>query len=282
MWAAWLGFEISQRDRQEEIIEGGELRKSPEAYNELMRLALEQIGEVLKTGGWLSLVYAHRDTSYWQFLTEAARAARLEYVNTVVQPVGVVWSMHKKKNPLRVLSGELVLNFRKVARLPKRRMGPSRRRDPRLLVRGWCERAIVGAVGATTEELHHQVIPLLLETGLLQQFSQACPDLTPFLERHFEFDRGSRKWHLQVRHEFAGRASREDLVRYHVLRLIEQSKPHIPTLEDALSFLQAVANLSAVSVSATARRVLAGRCEAHETRAKQPADRRQKLLVFNE
>ncbi|MBI3468540.1 MAG: hypothetical protein HY000_36525, partial [Planctomycetes bacterium] len=224
MWTAWLGFTISADDRADEIIEGGELRKSAEDYNQLMRSALAQISNSLKTGGWASIVFAHRDTTYWEILTEAARSAGLEYVNTAVQPVGVVWSMHKKKNPLRVLSGELVLNFRKLASVPRRRSRPNLRRDAGDYVRECCEKAIVSAVGASTEDLHHIVIPKLLEKGLLAEFTQSCPDLPPFLERFFEFDRSSRRWQLRAGETLIGRIPQKEVARYHLLCFLRESQ----------------------------------------------------------
>jgi 16S rRNA G966 N2-methylase RsmD len=99
MWTSWLNLEVTDRDRREEIIEGGEAGKTAEDYSRLMRVALAQIHETLKKGGWLSVVFAHRDTAYWESLVDACEKAGFAYVNTVVQPIGVVWSMHKKKNP---------------------------------------------------------------------------------------------------------------------------------------------------------------------------------------
>lgn len=198
MWTAWLQMSPTEDDRREEIIEGGQARKTSEDYSELMERALAQMHAALKRSGWLSLVYAHRDASYWERLVDACRSAGFAYCNTVVQPVGVVWSMHKKKNPLRVLSGELVLNFRKPA--ARGRIAPPPRRDGRdavAVARDLCEREITSRFGASTEELHHAVIPGLLETGRLADFARSHGDLTRVLEEFFAFDRRSGKWHLR-------------------------------------------------------------------------------------
>ncbi len=220
MWAAWLGFEISKADRQNEVIEGGELKKSRDDYNALLSLSLHQMHEVLKSGRWLSVVFAHRDTAYWEGLVSACRDAGFEYVNTVTQPVGVVWSVHKKKNPLRVLSGELVLNFRKRARAV--RVGPApRSADPDRLVKECCEREIVRNYGATTEDLHHAVVPTLLESRLLKEFSRSRGDLTPLLEESFEFDSASSRWHLKDGIDPTGLLPKRELARYHVLRFLD-------------------------------------------------------------
>jgi adenine-specific DNA methylase len=88
-------------------------KKDRNDYQRLLAESLAQMHQTLKSGACLSMVYAHRDASYWQGLVVACRDAGFRYVNTVSQPVGAIWSMHKKKNPLTFLSGELVLNYQK-------------------------------------------------------------------------------------------------------------------------------------------------------------------------
>ncbi len=219
MWSAWLGLDITPDDRAQEVIEGGELRKTRGDYQALLAQSLAQMHEVLKPGAWMSIVFAHRDTTYWDALVDACAAAGFQYANTVVQPVGVVWSMHKKKNPLRVLSGELVLNFRNS---PSTVVAVKRAPDqgePVQIVRETCEAEIIRSLGATTEELHHAVVPRLLGAGLLRAFSKEHGDLVGVLESHFVFEPASGKWHIAdgtVRGRFVTR----DIARYHVARLL--------------------------------------------------------------
>lgn len=213
MWATWLDMQPTVVDREEEVIEGGECRKTREGYHHLLSQSISQMFEVLKTGGWMSLVFAHRDTAYWQALVDACTTAGFEYVNTVVQPVGVVWSMHKKKNPLRVLSGELVLNFRKVRRRSSK--APSRQRGEAVdLVRRVCEAAVVAGAGATTEDLHNIVIPRLLEWGSLAEFSRQLGDITPLLEKWFHFDHRSGRWFMPSDWTPGPRVKRAEAARY--------------------------------------------------------------------
>jgi 16S rRNA G966 N2-methylase RsmD len=219
MWAAWLGFDISAADRAEEVIEGGDLRKTSDDYHQLLAVSVQQMYETLKRGGWMSIVFAHRDTRYWKGLVDACQDAGFHYVNTVAQPVGVVWSMHKKKNPLRVLSGELVLNFRKEAHsvpAPRTMTGP----DATSIVRTCCEAEIVRGAGASTEALHHAVIPKLLESGLLASFSKQHGDLTPMLGKWFEFDAMAGRWQLRDGDELFADLSTKALGRYLVMTLL--------------------------------------------------------------
>jgi len=257
MWAAWLGFGISAADRQHEVIEGGELRKSRDTYQALLSASVQQMHEVLQSDCWLSMVFAHRDTAYWEGLVSACRAAGFEYVNTVTQPVGVVWSVHKKKNPLRVLSGELVLNFRKHARVVRARVAAPAG-DSALIVRECCELQIVRSYGATTEDLHHAVIPRLLESGLLKEFSKDHGDLTPLLEELFDFDRASAKWHLKEGGMSPIHLPNRDLARYHIVRFLDRrDKEGCPATEaDVQDRVRAVlANGCSIPV-ATVRSIL--------------------------
>jgi len=217
MWTAWLKLPLKNEDRKKEVIEGGNQKKSRSDYQGLLSQSLVEMEHVLRSRGWLSMVFAHRDTAYWEALVSACEQAGFSYQNTVVQPVGVVWSMHKKKNPLKVLSGELVLNFQKT---PKRRKARpmSSNTDPLMLVRNRCEREILEKTGASTEQLHHVVVPALLEAGLLEKFSREKSDLVPLLKDHFIFDGDAKLWQLPTVDRLSGRHEREALVRYFVLR----------------------------------------------------------------
>ena len=116
MWNAWLQFPVHEQDRKNEAIEGGDLDHSRAHYLQLLGNSIREMARVLKPRGWLSLVFEHRDGTLYSEIVKAAENAGLSYVNTVSQCATVVWSMHKKKNPMKVLSGELVVNFCKEER----------------------------------------------------------------------------------------------------------------------------------------------------------------------
>ncbi len=240
MWCAWLRLDISKTDRCDEVIEGGQGRKTREEYQSLLAQSIRQMAEALRRGGWISLVFAHRDTTYWETLVQACEDAGLRYANTVVQPVGVVWSMHEKRNPLRVLSGELVLNFQKV---PKRKATEARRKpcSPTELVAGCCVREIVRNFGATTEELHHILVPALLEAGLLREFSKEHGDIAPLLSELFEFHAASGRWHLRDSPLPGSGVMPEELTHYFVRRFLAEIANPVSSVEDALKYLNALA-----------------------------------------
>ncbi len=119
IWNHWLGFSVSPVLRREEIIVGGELNKSEDEYLELLWKSIQTCFQLLKPGRWISVVFQHWNTRYFEAILEAAEEAGGELRSAVTQVGDTIWSMHKKKNLERVLMGEMILTFFKD--------GPSRR-----------------------------------------------------------------------------------------------------------------------------------------------------------
>ncbi len=187
MWNAWLNFEVSEQTKQLEAIEGGDLNKSKQDYTELLSASIAQMFDVLKFDRWLSIVFAHKDPAYWDAIVKSAQSAgfEFEYVNSAVQPSSTP-SLHKRQNPLKVLSGELVLNFRKV-RNPRTIAITKVGTDVVQLIKQVAELQIVKNSGASTEEIYNALIPKLLENGLLSQVKNQLDDITPLLREEFYF-----------------------------------------------------------------------------------------------
>ncbi len=165
MWHAWLKMDVPQRSRELEAIEGGELRKTKEEYASLLEQSIDQMFRALKPDRWLSIVFSHKDPAYWDTIVSGAQKSGFEYVNTAVQKAYQA-SLHKRKNPLTVLSGELILNFRKVKN-PKSIAIISLGSDVVQLIKNVAELEIVRSHGASTEAIYSALIPVLLENGLL-------------------------------------------------------------------------------------------------------------------
>jgi len=98
-----------------------------------------------------------------------------------------------RKNPLTVLSGELVLNFRKV-RNPKTIAISKVGTDIVQLIKEVSELTIVKNLGASTEDIYNALIPKLLENGLLGQVKKQLDDITPILKQEFVFAELDNLW----------------------------------------------------------------------------------------
>lgn len=194
MWNAWLQLDVTESDRQNEAIEGGDLNHSRAHYAQLMSDSIREMARVLKPAGWLSLVFEHRDGTLYSDIVKTASAVGLHYVNTVSQCASVVWSMHKKKNPLRVLSGELIINFCKGVRPPG--IEPSNGKgDFDALFREVANREVQKRGGARTEDVFNHLMVKLLDCGLLLDQPLLLDDLIQRLEGEgCTFDRDTGRW----------------------------------------------------------------------------------------
>jgi hypothetical protein len=196
MWNAWLGFDVNAQDKQAEVIEGGDLEKSRDDYARLLRDSLREMREVLNWNGWLSIVFAHKDLAYWNVLIEAAQDAGFEYVNTVVQ-ASFQSSRHKRANPLSVLSGELILNLQKKRRPHRIRFDRGNGNESDILVSQIKEVVSRQEEGLTTEDVYNQLIPRLLERGLLNALQKTrLGQLDDLLRDGFFFDDTTARWYL--------------------------------------------------------------------------------------
>lgn len=198
MWNAWLGFDVKEEDKKLEAIEGGDLDKSQEEYANLLRDSLCEMKEVLKPNGWISIVFAHKDLSYWRILIDAAQDAGFEYANTVVQD-SFQSSRHKRANPLSVLSGELIMNFQKKRKRKHIKFDNGIKDENEFVatqVGGFLSHT---ETGLTTEEIYNHLIPRLLEHGMLQHKRKAgMLDLNKILEASFFYDEESSRWYQSV------------------------------------------------------------------------------------
>jgi DNA modification methylase len=216
MWDAWLGFETTAEDRQEETVESGDLNHSPEHFKNTLAAGISEMFKVLKYDRWMSLVFQHREPAMWDTVVKAAEAAGFEYVNTVAQPLNVIWSMHKKKNFLTVVSGELILNFRKVQN-PRTLAISSVGSDAVGLIKDSAELTIVTHSGATTDQIYTEVIPKLLENGLLGEVSSKIGDVTPILQQEFDYDAANKTWHVKPGRRLGCHVPLERRIRFYVV-----------------------------------------------------------------
>lgn len=170
----------------------------------------------------MSLVFAHREPAMWDAVVKAAEAAGFEYVNTVPQPLNVIWSMHKKKNMLTVFSGELIINFRKV-RNPRTLAITSIGSDAVSLIKDSAELSIVQRDGAaTTDDIYCDVIPKLLEHGLLGKVSQDHGDITPIIAEEFERDIENNVWRIKPGRKLGCHIPFHQRIRFYVTDFLNQ------------------------------------------------------------
>lgn len=234
MWNTWLDLPVSAQDYANEAIEGGESGKSKKDYSDLLTQSIKEMARVLKYDRWMSFVFAHKDPTYWHLIVDAAESAGFEYAGAVKQNNGQT-SFKKRQNPFTVLSGQLIINFRKV-RNPKT-IGKFALGAPVMdVIMETIESVIAMYHGATLEQINDELVIRGLELGFLDILAKEYADLTPLLMQSFEFDDKTKTYNLRKNRKFKTHIPLESRVRYFVvsyLKRMEHLKRH-PTFDDII------------------------------------------------
>jgi DNA modification methylase len=200
MWNAWFDFEVSEEDYAQEAIEGGEHHKKKYDYNKLIAKSIEEMYRVLKFDRWLSFVFAHKDPEFWHLIIETCEKCGLEYIGAVPQKNGHN-SFKKWQNPFTVLSGQLIINFRKV-RNPKAVLKVNLGMDIGDIVMQVIEGLIAKDDGATLEQINDELIIKGLELGFLDLLRKEYTDLTPLLLDRFDYDPKTERYSIKKNTKF--------------------------------------------------------------------------------
>lgn len=232
MWTAWLDLPISAAQYAQEAIEGGEQKKTREEYSQLIADSLREMARVLKFDHWMSFVFAHQTPAYWHMIIEAAENAGFEYAGAMKQKTGQV-SFKKRQNPFTVLSGQLIINFRKV-------------KNPRTIAKVALGAPIMDVVlnnieaviaqhdGATIEQINDELVIRGLEMGFLDVLAEQYSDLTPLLQEMFEYDEEGSRYFIKKDTKFKTAVPLQLRVRYFVVSFLRrlEAKNEYPTVDE--------------------------------------------------
>jgi len=234
MWNKWLDLPVDDEDYANEAIEGGEARKSKQEYSSLLARSIKEMARVLKYDRWMSFVFAHKDPAYWHLILDAAESAGFEYAGAVKQNNGQT-SFKKRQNPFTVLSGQLIINFRKV-RNPKT-IGKIELGAPAMdVIMETIESVIAMHHGATLEQINHELVIRGLELGFLDILAKEYADLTPLLLESFDFDDKTKTYTLRENRKFKSHIPLQLRVRYFVVSYLRRME-HLnrnPTFDDVV------------------------------------------------
>jgi 16S rRNA G966 N2-methylase RsmD len=234
MWNGWLDLEVSKADFEMEAIEGGEHQKSKESYNELIAKSIQEMYRVLKFDRWMSFVFAHKDPEFWHLIIETAEKCGFEYAGAVPQKNGQT-SFKKRQNPFTVLSGQLIINFRKV-RKPKFIMKAALGMNIGEIVQQTVEGIIAKENGATLEQINDELIIKGLEMGFLDLLKKEYSDLTPFLLGEFDYNEKTEIFSIRKNTKFKSHLDVRLRIRYYLisyLRRMELEKK-TPTFDEII------------------------------------------------
>ncbi len=229
MWNAWLDLEVTEEDYKMEAIEGGEKHKTKQEYNELIAKSIKEMYRVLKFDRWMSFVFAHKDPEFWHLIIETAESCGFEYVGAVPQKNGQT-SFKKRQNPFTVLSGQLIINFRKV-RNPKAILRANLGMDIAEIVMQTIEGIIAKHDGATLEQINDELIIKGLELGFLDLLKKEYQDLTPLLMNNFDYNDDNEKYTIKKNSKFKTKIDIRLRIRYYLISYLrrkgnENQYPH--------------------------------------------------------
>lgn len=220
MWTAWLDLPVTDEQRSLEAIEGGEQGKSREQYSELIAESMKEMVRVLKYDRWMSFVFAHQTPAYWHMVVDSAEKAGFEYAGVTKQKTGQT-SFKKRQNPFTVLSGQLIITFKKVKN--PRTIGKMSLGAPIMdVVMNNIEAVIALHTGATIEEINDELVIRGLELGFLDVLAAEYSDLTPLLKQAFDYDADTQKYNLKKNTKFKTAVPLELRVRYFVVSLMRR------------------------------------------------------------
>ena len=168
----------------------------------------------------MSFVFAHKDPEYWHLIVETAEKIGFEYAGAVKQNNGQT-SFKKRQNPFTVLSGQLIISFKKVHN-PKSIMKADLGADVTGLIIQSIEGVIAKNTGATLEEINDELIIRGLELGFLDVLSKKYQDITPFLLANFDYDRESEKYLLKKNTKFRSQIPIELRIRFYLVSMLRR------------------------------------------------------------
>jgi 16S rRNA G966 N2-methylase RsmD len=221
MWNAWLDLEVTEADYAMEAIEGGEHHKTKEDYNTLIAKSIEEMYRVLRFDRWLSFVFAHKDPEFWHLIIETCEKCGFEYSGAVPQKNGQT-SFKKRQHPFTVLSGQLIINFRKT-RNPRTLLKGNFGMDIDELVMQTVEGVIAKEHGAALEQINDELIIKGLEKGFLDLLKKHYADLTPLLLDRFDYDADTEKFKLKKNKPFQTHVDEKLRIKYYLQSFLQRN-----------------------------------------------------------
>lgn len=214
MWNAWLDFDVTKEDYNQEAIEGGKYNKYKDEYNKLIAESIREMYRVLKFDRWMCFVFAHKDPEFWHLIIETAESCGFEYVGAVPQKNGQT-SFKKRQHPFTVLSGQLIITFKKVNN-PKVIMKANLGMNISDIIIQTIEGIVAKNNSATLEQINDELIIKGLELGFLDLLKKQYTDLTPLLLENFDFDETLQQYKLKKHAKFKAHIEVRLRIRYYL------------------------------------------------------------------
>ncbi|MEK7991972.1 MAG: hypothetical protein VSS52_013255, partial [Thiotrichaceae bacterium] len=232
MWNGWLDLPVTEQDYELEAIEGGEHEKTKTEYTNLIAKSIEEMYRVLKFERWMSFVFAHKDPEFWHLIIDTAERCGFEYAGAVKQSNGQT-SFKKRQNPFTVLSGQLIINFKKI-RQPKAILKANLGMNIGDIIMQTIEGVIAKNNGATLEQINDELIIKGLELGFLDLLKKEYADLTPLLMQMFDYDTELEIFKIRKNTKFQTHVDVKLRIRYYLISFLRRAEldKNSPTFDE--------------------------------------------------
>ncbi len=150
---------------------------------------------MLKPSRWLSIVFQHWNTCYFEAILEEAAHSGASLKAAVTQTGDTIWSMHKKKNKERVLAGEMILSFVKdgKGRLPRPRTSYKPRIDG--LIDEVLAKIAPDGMPFAGELLFNEIVLTAWKRGVLHPLDLTREDFSEILRyKGWRYNTGRHLW----------------------------------------------------------------------------------------
>jgi len=218
MWNAWLDLDVKKEDFDLEAIEGGEQNKSKQEYKNLIADSIKEMYRVLKFDRWMSFVFAHKDPDFWDLIITTAQNCGFEYYDSVSQKNGHK-SFKKIQKPFAVLSGQLIMNFRKV-RNPKVLMKANLGMNIYEILTQTIEGIIAKNNGANFEQINDEIILRGLELRFLDLMKKESIDLSKILTEKFDYDAKTELYQIRKDSKITFTVPVENRIKYYLVSFL--------------------------------------------------------------
>jgi len=152
----------------------------------------------------------------------AAQDCGFEYVGTVGQPNGQT-SFKKRQNPFSILSGQLIMNFRKV-------LDPKIQKRARIGMNAYeilmqnIEGIIARNQGATTEQINKEIVTKAVGLGILHLIAKEYNDLSPLLRDNFDYNKETQLYHMRNTKSLADHVPLFDRIKYYLVSYLNEKE----------------------------------------------------------
>ena len=191
LWNTWNGESPGSKKRHQELIVGGELGLSNDAYVSRLHDSVGTCLRLLKPERWLSVVFQHWSPAYFNAILTGAADGGGDLRAAISQVGDPVWSMHKKKGKQSVLAGEMILTFLKTGE--KKEVESGRLFDVAAVVEHILQVTDSGAIYG--EHLFNRVIIAAWQAGALGSLNvtrEAFVDL--ITQCGWSYDESAHQW----------------------------------------------------------------------------------------